>query len=141
MRCFEDNLLTDETFCLLTIVDFSQQQQKQNRDVLVPPFSNADVTYWLNYHGMKENRSHKLAAINTAVEATTLNQRTYRLRAQDRFLRDRIQTNDVLIVSIGGNDVALLPTPCTILSLLCLPNCLLDYSSVCGSVPVSTDQR
>eukprot|EP00980_Cylindrotheca_fusiformis_P023069 scaffold10090_cov119-Cylindrotheca_fusiformis.AAC.7 len=106
------------------------------REILDPPVSNADVTYWLNYYGTKERRAKKLAAINTAVEATTLNSRSFRLHPQDEFIRDHIQTDDVLIVSIGGNDIALAPTPCTILSLLCLPHCCLEYSAVLGSVPI-----
>jgi hypothetical protein len=105
--------------------------------VLQPPVSNADVTYWLNHHGTSESRTHKIATINTAVEATTLNQRTFRLRPQDQFLRENIQADDILICSIGGNDIALSPTPCTILSLLLLPKFCLDYGSTIGSVPVS----
>eukprot|EP00559_Dactyliosolen_fragilissimus_P000982 CAMPEP_0184858418 /NCGR_PEP_ID=MMETSP0580-20130426/3523_1 /TAXON_ID=1118495 /ORGANISM="Dactyliosolen fragilissimus" /LENGTH=219 /DNA_ID=CAMNT_0027354547 /DNA_START=76 /DNA_END=736 /DNA_ORIENTATION=- len=92
---------------------------------LEPPISKCDVTYWLNYLSFsmtKAESSHtiskeKLAAINTAVEATTLNQRSRKLLPQDVFLRENIKSNDVLIVSIGGNDVALFPTPCTILSM------------------------
>jgi hypothetical protein len=60
-----------------------------------------------------------LVALQLAVEATTLNERTFHLKPQDRFLRDNIQPNDVLIVSVGGNDVAMAPTPCTILSCPC----------------------
>jgi hypothetical protein len=40
-----------------------------------------------------------MAAINTPVEATTLNQRTYKLLPRDVFLRDNIQPEDTLIVS------------------------------------------
>lgn len=106
--------------------------------ILDPPISNADVTYWLNYHGMKERRGNRkaYAAINTAVEATTLNQRSFRLLPQDEFLRDNIQHDDVLIVSVGGNDVALSPLPCTIMSLLCFPDCCIEYSSTIGRVGV-----
>mmetsp|Transcript_17377 Transcript_17377/g.42523 ORF Transcript_17377/g.42523 Transcript_17377/m.42523 type:complete len:271 (+) Transcript_17377:407-1219(+) len=98
---------------------------------------NADVTYWLNYHGISERRTQKkYGAINTAVEATTLNSRTFRLRPQDEFLRDNIEQDDVLIVSVGGNDIALAPTPCTIMSLLCLPHMCMEYSKVFGSIPI-----
>mmetsp|Transcript_17372 Transcript_17372/g.42514 ORF Transcript_17372/g.42514 Transcript_17372/m.42514 type:complete len:102 (+) Transcript_17372:258-563(+) len=79
----------------------------------------------------------KYGAINTAVEATTLNSRTFRLGPQDEFLRDNIEQDDVLIVSVGGNDIALAPTPCTIMSLLCLPHMCMEYSKVFGSIPVS----
>jgi hypothetical protein len=117
------------------------------RDVLDPPVSNADVTYWMNY--LIENnddpqsgtRKHRLAAINTAVEATTINERVYHLRPQDCFIRDNIQPCDTLVVSIGGNDVAMAPTPCTIASILgllwCLPTVCLESGKVCGTVPIN----
>ena len=60
------------------------------------------------------------------MEATTLGERKAKLRSQDIFLRDNISRDDVLIVSIGGNDVALAPTPSTIASmagLIYLPFC------------------
>lgn len=106
------------------------------RAVLDPPTMNADVTYWLNriagerYSNSNSNNNNStnsslntmIATINTAVEATTLNERTTTrtLRDQDLFLRDNIQPNDTLLVSIGGNDVALKPMPCTIVSMLSL---------------------
>ncbi len=39
------------------------------------------------------------------------------LLPQDEFLRDHLQSNDVLIVSVGGNDVALKATASTIASM------------------------
>ena len=72
------------------------------------------------------------------VEATTLNERSYKLRPQDIFLRDNIAQDDVLIVSVGGNDVALFPTPCTIASmasLMCLPPKCVENSNTCFTVP------
>jgi len=110
-------------------------------EVLVPPTSICDVTFWLNYmiEEQKGKGGDRMGAINTAVEATTLNERSFRLRAQDKFLRDNIEINDVLVVSVGGNDVALLPTPCTILSmagLLSLPIKCVEYGSSCCTVPV-----
>ena len=91
------------------------------KDVLHPPRSVCDVTYWMNalLEGDRykqqplstattaDNRRRvKYGAINTAVvEATTLNERWYNLRPQDKFLRDNIKEEDVLIVSIGGNDI------------------------------------
>ena len=135
--------------------------------LLDPPQSKPDVTFWLNHllateqpqpttaavpAGTPANSSQeqgevvpplpkqKWAAINTAVEATTLNERTFRLRPQDIFIRDNIREDDVLIVSVGGNDVALAPTPCTIVSMLCLLHCLpqqlFENGCTCGTVPV-----
>ena len=135
-------------------------------NVLDPPQSKPDVTYWLNYLIAAEQPAavgvnipltdstqeqggdaplppppkQRWAAINTAVEATTLNERTFRLRPQDRFLRDNLGPDDVLIVSVGGNDVALAPTPCTIVSMVglvhCLPQQCFENGSTCGTVPI-----
>jgi hypothetical protein len=127
------------------------------QQVLDPPLCNADVTYWLNALSQeRQQRSSspsrhqpqpqqtsscghpRMAAINTAVEATTLNERTFRLRPQDQFLRDNIQSNDILVVSIGGNDVALAPLPCTIVSILTLVNLplvCLEKGCIQGTVP------
>lgn len=106
----------------------------QYSNILHPPLSKPDVTYWLN-----KLAPPNVAAINTAVEATTLNERTFRLRPQDVFLRDNIQPQDTLIVSVGGNDVALSPQPCTILSMLglmkCTPKACIDSGCTCGTVP------
>lgn len=103
------------------------------REILDPPTMNADVTYWLNHLAREGTGS-----INTAVEATTLQQRTWKLLPQDAFLRDNIQPSDTLIVSIGGNDVALAPTPCTICSMLSLvkmPFGCVKQSCVCFTPP------
>lgn len=74
------------------------------------------------------------------VEASTLNERSYRLRPQDIFLRDNISREDTLIVSVGGNDVAMMPTPCTILSmagLLALPMSCIRGGVSCCTLPVN----
>ena len=106
------------------------------RTVLEPPVSVCDVTYWLHAMGSPAG----MAAINAAVEATTLNERTFRLRPQDEFIRDHLSNNDILIVSAGGNDVALMPLPCTICSIVSLLHipmaCLEQYSCVCGTCPI-----
>ena len=124
--------------------------------ILDPPRMKMDVTYWLNRllkdaeeerknrpvsHNSCNNsgsrsRQPRLAAINAAVEATTLNERTFRLRPQDIFIRDNIRSEDILIVSVGGNDVALMPLPCTIASLggiLCLPSFCLEQGFSYGA--------
>jgi hypothetical protein len=84
--------------------------------VLDPPQCNADITYWLDYHWQTQNVSQ--VALEPSMQQWRQqppNERTFRLRPQDRFLRENIQGNDILIVSIGGNDVAMAPTPCTII--------------------------
>ena len=108
--------------------------------ILEPAVSKQDVTYWLNYHCSNSTHRRRMRAINTAVEATTLNERTFRLRSQDVFLRDNIQSNDILVVSVGGNDIALAPCPCTIASILgllfCLPGSCIEKGCTCCAVPV-----
>ena len=105
------------------------------KDMLDPPISVADVTYWMNYLLEQQQQQPHYAVINTAVEATTLNERSYCLRPQDRFIRDNMRSDDILVVSIGGNDVALAPTPCTIASIcgiLALPTqCIESGVSFC----------
>jgi len=119
-------------------------------NILSPPKSKCDVTFWLNYLADERRQRDggvgdddyqlKLAAINTAVEATTLNERTRTLRPQDVFLRDNIQSHDTLIVSIGGNDVALYPTPCTIGAMMgglfCVPKGCLERGKTFCVLPV-----
>lgn len=110
-----------------------------------PPEMKKDVTYWLNYHaknydgtGAVADARRRTAAINTAVEATTLNERTFLLRPQDRFLRDNIQDNDVLLISVGANDIAMCPMPCTVMSmatLMCLPQHILEKGFTYGVMP------
>mmetsp|Transcript_26517 Transcript_26517/g.39370 ORF Transcript_26517/g.39370 Transcript_26517/m.39370 type:complete len:309 (-) Transcript_26517:2151-3077(-) len=77
--------------------------------VLRPAISRPDVCYHLN---TLVDRS--TVAINTAVEASLLRQRSEsKLLPQDEFLRDHIKKEDVLVVSVGGNDIALLPSSST----------------------------
>ena len=96
---------------------------------------------WCMYHTIQ---SAGLPVFNVSflftVEASTLNERCYRLLPQDEFLRDNITRDDILIVSIGGNDVALLPTPCTIASMagmLCLPVQCIEHGVSCCTVPMN----
>lgn len=69
--------------------------------------SRQDVCYWMNRY-----LGGEYATINCAIEESTLAMRGggARLPVQDEFLRDHINVNDVLVVSVGGNDVALRPT-------------------------------
>lgn len=98
--------------------------------ILEPPVSVADVCHQMNAEIVKRKQADAVA-INAAVEATTLRQRLEEgLLEQDEFVRDHLREKDVLVVSVGGNDVALHPTPKTgmhLLCLLCTPSCLLRY--------------
>lgn len=61
----------------------------------------------------------RTVCINAAVEESTISMRAKgsRLLPQDAFIRDRVTEDDVIIVSVGGNDVALKPTLRTILAM------------------------
>ena len=56
-------------------------------------------------------------------------------RRQDEFIRDHIGAGDALVLSVGGNDIALRPTLCTILNtaclIKCLPRCCLSLACAC----------
>ncbi len=80
----------------------------QYEDVLTPARCVKDIAYWINALSSGET-----AAINCAVEMSTLERRKDRLLKQDEFVRDNIDTSDVLVVSVGGNDIALRPSNMT----------------------------
>lgn len=70
-----------------------------------------DVCYHLN--DLAENRfgSREVCTLMTSIEASTIADRgSHGLLLQDAFIRDHITSNDYLIVSVGGNDIALCPT-------------------------------
>ena len=57
---------------------------------MTPPESKSDVAYHVNK--LLEARNPRWACVNTAVEATSLNDRAFgRLLEQDRFLRDSVR--------------------------------------------------
>lgn len=77
------------------------------------PDPKPDVAYFLN-----QAIEGKASVINAAVEASLLRQRDVALLPHDEFVRDSIRSEDILIVSIGANDIALSPTPATIRHML-----------------------
>lgn len=83
------------------------------KEILQTPFPRPDVALWLNHF-----LGDRGTALNLAVEATMLRERDTDLLEHDKFIRDNITSNDILIVSIGGNDVAMKPTFTTLLHML-----------------------
>lgn len=83
------------------------------REVLQTPFPRPDVAFWLNHFLLDRG-----TALNLAVEASMLRQRDSDLLDHDKFIRDHISTEDILIVSVGGNDVAMKPTLATLIRML-----------------------
>ena len=82
----------------------------------------------------------RMACLNTAVEESTLGGRWCgRLLHQDHFIKEHVTPNDTVVVSVGGNDIALRPNCCTILNMLvlscCTPTCAIESGCGCA-VPV-----
>ena len=88
-----------------------------------------DIAYWFNKAAAEdEDRSAGIAgvgewcAINTAVEESTLGDRwgEHSLLPHDRFCRDHLEAQDAIVVSAGGNDIALRPSVWSGLSMTTL---------------------
>lgn len=77
------------------------------------PTPKHDVAFWMN-----QCLGDRATCINAAVEESMLRERDQRLLPHDEFIRDNIRAEDVLIVSVGANDIALKPLPCTIRHML-----------------------
>ncbi|KAH7398595.1 hypothetical protein BKA66DRAFT_407840 [Pyrenochaeta sp. MPI-SDFR-AT-0127] len=77
------------------------------------PVPKPDVAFWMNH--LLEDRA---TCINTAVEESMLRDRDKSLLPHDEFIRDNIRAEDVLIISVGANDVALKPSLPTIRHML-----------------------
>ncbi|KAF2866379.1 hypothetical protein BDV95DRAFT_553006 [Massariosphaeria phaeospora] len=75
---------------------------------LDPPTPKPDVAFWLN-HAL----GPRATCINAAVEETTLAERSSALLPHDLFIRDNLRPSDILIVSVGANDIALRPSAAT----------------------------
>jgi hypothetical protein len=69
------------------------------------PHPKPDIAFWLNHF-----LNDRATALNLAVEESTLRDRENDLLDHDKFIRDNICAEDILIVSIGANDIALRPT-------------------------------
>ncbi|KAF9739486.1 hypothetical protein PMIN06_001093 [Paraphaeosphaeria minitans] len=74
-----------------------------------------DVAFWINHV-----LGTQATCINTAVEASMLRERDKTLLPHDEFIRDHIGNKDILIVSVGCNDIAMKPTFSTIWRMLAL---------------------
>jgi hypothetical protein len=77
------------------------------------PHPKPDIAFWLN-HFLGE----RATALNSAVEESMLRERDAGLLDHDKFIRDNIRSEDILIVSVGANDVALRPTLATMWHML-----------------------
>lgn len=93
--------------------------------ILNPPIMKPDVSYHLNNYLASMDSNIKYTAINCAVEESTIAMRISEneytnLLPQDKFIKDHITKDDILIVSLGGNDIALKPSIRTIWNIILL---------------------
>ena len=89
--------------------------------ILKPPRSKKDVAYWLNKANVdnKAKGLTKYGVLNCSVEESRIESRSRgKLLPQDQFVKDHITSQDVVVVSVGGNDIALFPQICTIANML-----------------------
>ena len=71
-----------------------------------------DVCFWLNEHAPGNGDA---CTIMSAVEASTAADRCeHGLLRQDEFIRDALTSDDYVLVSVGGNDIAMAPTIATV---------------------------
>lgn len=92
-------------------------------DVLVPPRSVKDVCYWINTLLL----GTEYVCLNAAVEEACLQDAP---NEHDRFVLEHLEPTDVVICSIGGNDIALKPSAATLVALgigtYLVPQCMLS---------------
>ena len=89
-------------------------------EVLRPPSMVMDIAYWLNRLAADRLGPGELLTVNCAIEESTVAARASGLLPQDAFVRDHVGEEDTVVVSVGGNDVVLAPTPATAINMLLL---------------------
>lgn len=77
------------------------------------PILCRDVAYWLS-----KLYGDTYTVLNCAVEQTLLRSRASKLFPQDELVKSNICEDDILVVSVGGNDIALSPTFCTAMAVI-----------------------
>lgn len=102
--------------------DFVAEAVNGYEKALSPALMVKDVSYWLNSECEKRAAAGapRFCTINTAIEESTIVQREESpsgLLAQDEFIRDNITEDDVLVIDVGGNDIALRPTKGVIVNM------------------------
>lgn len=108
-----DSSLDNKFWLYKTIEELGIDIPTIYKKTLDRPRPKPDVSFWLN-----SLLGDRATCINTAVEESMLRDRDKKLLSHDEFIRDNIRAEDVLIVSVGANDVALKPLPCTVRHML-----------------------
>ena len=57
------------------------------------------------------------------MEESTIGGRRQKLLPQDLFVRENVKPDDIVVISLGGNDIALRPTCCTAVNMVTLLCC------------------
>ena len=97
-----------------------------------------DVSYHLNKQAEERFGSGSVCTIMSSIEESTIADRASSptgLLLQDHFIRDTIQPTDSLIVSVGGNDIALNPSIRTVINMALLlhsPSWMIRYGIAPG---------
>ena len=87
-------------------------------ECLQPARSPPDVAHWINHECVVRGLSGELCCVNAAIEESTLGLRHGgTLLPQDAFVQSHVKDGDIVVVSCGGNDIALRPTAWTIVSI------------------------
>lgn len=96
-------------------------------NVLDPPRMVMDVCYWMNKlaaerlktTSRKKHSRRRVCTIMSAVEESTVASRNRgrSLLPQDAFIARRLRSRDSLVISMGGNDMALKPSEATVRAL------------------------
>jgi hypothetical protein len=97
-------------------------------NILEPPKAVQDVAFWMNKLASERTKeTGKIVTLNCSVEESTVGERVNSaasggpgLLPHDEFVRDHLTGSDVVVLSVGGNDVALKPTAATIASVFML---------------------
>ena len=86
-------------------------------NILDPPESKKDICYWVNKQIVERKLGRTMTCINSAVEESSIGTRACNhLQEHDKFIQTNISQDDILVVSVGGNDIALKPNLCTIIN-------------------------
>lgn len=98
--------------------------------ILNPALSRPDIAHQMN----KLLHNSGYCTINASVEESTVASRNNGLLPQDQFVNKNITNNDILIVSVGGNDIALSPSYKTMWNMM-----LMIYSNSIENIEAGPD--
>lgn len=127
--CSKKRQMQDPGFTAPAVNGYEQVLERPARMV-------QDVSFHMNDLAAQRYGPGKVCTLMTAVEESTIEDRgTDGLLMQDAFIRDHITPRDALVVSVGGNDVALRPTLRTIANMALLtrsPDCMIRNGTAPG---------